>query len=174
LIDNGGANHGSTLNLLLIRAFVAFLTLPVVVGGLVPWLLLPSDRWRVGGTALGWPVLVLDACVVLWCVRDFYAIGKGTLAPWDPPRKLVVVGLYRFMRNPMYVGVLGFVAGLSLLWGSPLLAAYTGVLALAFHLRVVLYEERVLARQFPNEWAQYRGAVNRWLPRISNVWCSHE
>jgi len=85
--------------LLFFRALVAFLALPVIVAGLLPWMLLPNDRWRIGGTLLGWPVLAFGACVLLWCVRDFYLVGKGTLAPWDPPKTLVIVGLYRFLRN---------------------------------------------------------------------------
>jgi protein-S-isoprenylcysteine O-methyltransferase Ste14 len=149
---------------MLFRALFAFLALPVVVGGLFPWLLSGVDPWRGQGTVLGWPILFLGVSVLLWCVRDFYVIGQGTLAPWDPPRKLVVVGLYRFMRNPMYVGVLGCVAGWCLIAGSPLLAAYAAALAIAFHLRVILYEEPALARQFGNDWAQYSAAVNRWLP----------
>lgn len=147
------------------RALLAFLALPVVVAGWLPWFLSGIDGWRTRGTALGWPVIFLGVGIVLWCVRDFYIIGKGTLAPWDPPRKLVIIGLYQFMRNPMYVGVLGCVAGWSLTAGSPLIAAYTGTLAIGFHLRVIFYEEPTLARQFGNEWTQYRATVNRWLPR---------
>jgi protein-S-isoprenylcysteine O-methyltransferase Ste14 len=152
--------------LLFFRAVVALLALPVIVAGLLPWILLPDDRWRTGGTLLGWPVLAFGACVLLWCVRDFYLVGKGTLAPWDPPKRLVIVGLYSLLRNPMYVGVLGVTAGWCLLAGSPLLAAYTCVLALGFHLRVIFYEEPTLSRQFPNEWAQYCRSVNRWLPTL--------
>jgi protein-S-isoprenylcysteine O-methyltransferase Ste14 len=147
-----------------LRALLAFLALPVVVAGFLPWFLSDIDGWRIRGTALGWPIFCLGVGVVLWCVRDFYVIGKGTLAPWDPPRRLVIVGLYQFMRNPMYVGVLGCVAGWSLIIGSPLIAAYTGMLAIGFHLRVIFYEEPTLARQFGDEWIQYRATVNRWLP----------
>ena len=150
-----------------LRALLAFLALPAVVGGLIPWLLLPNDGWRIQGTFLGWPVLLCGLGLLLWCVRDFYVIGKGTLAPWDPPKNLVIVGLYRFIRNPMYVGVLGFVAGWSLIAGSPLLTAYTGALAVAFHFRVVFYEEPTLARQFGREWTQYQCTVNRWLPKVN-------
>jgi protein-S-isoprenylcysteine O-methyltransferase Ste14 len=139
--------------------------LPVVVGGVLPWLLLPIDRWRTSGTWFGLPVLGCGIFVLLWCVRDFYIIGKGTLAPWDPPKRLVVVGLYRIVRNPMYVGVLGVVLGWSLVAGSPLLAIYAAVLAIGFHLRVVLYEEPVLRRQFGDDWTRYRAAINRWLPK---------
>jgi protein-S-isoprenylcysteine O-methyltransferase Ste14 len=101
-------------------------------------------------------------------VRDFYRTGKGTLAPWDPPKKLVIVGLYRFVRNPMYTGVLGCVAGWSLIAGSPVLAVYTMVLAVAFHLRVIIYEEPTLARLFGDDWAHYRATVHRWLPKSSS------
>jgi protein-S-isoprenylcysteine O-methyltransferase Ste14 len=147
------------------RALLAFLALPAVIAGLVPWLLLSSDRWRMRGTLLGWPVLLFGAVVLLWCVWDFYRIGKGTLAPWDPPTKLVVLGLYRLVRNPMYIGVLGCVAGWALIKGSPVLAIYTVVVAIAFHLRVIFYEEPTLARLFGNDWQRYRTTVNRWLPK---------
>ncbi len=150
---------------MLFRALLAFLALPVVVGGLFPWLLSGIDGWRTRGTALGWPILLFGVCVLLWCVRDFYVIGKGTLAPWDPPKKLVIIGLYRFMRNPMYLGVLGCVAGWSLIAGSPLLAAYTCALAIGFHLRVLFYEEPTLTQQFGAEWMHYLATVNRWLPK---------
>lgn len=152
--------------MLFFRALVAFMALPMIVAGLLPAVLTRNDRWRIEGTLLGWPVLVSGVCVLLWCVRDFCVLGKGTLAPWDPPKRLVIVGLYRFTRNPMYVGVLGVVAGWTLCTGSPLLAAYTGVLALCFHLRVIFYEEPTLARQFTTEWAHYCARVNRWLPRL--------
>jgi protein-S-isoprenylcysteine O-methyltransferase Ste14 len=112
--------------MLFFRALLAFLALPTVVGGLFPWLLLGSDRWRMRGSVLGLPILLSGAGILFWCVRDFYVIGKGTLAPWDPPKKLVIAGLYRYMRNPMYVGVLAWVAGWSLISGSPILTAYAG------------------------------------------------
>ena len=130
---------------MLFRALLVSLALPVVVGGLFPWYLSEIDCWRTRGTALGWPMVFVGVSVLVWCVRDFYAIGKGTLAPWDPPKKLLIVGLYRFMRNPMYVGVLGCVAGWSLIVGSPLLAGYTGILG-----------------------TKYRATVNRWLPKTQS------
>ena len=148
-----------------LRAFLAFLLLPAVVGGLIPWLLLGGGQSKTGAP-LGWPLMLAGACVLLWCVRDFYVKGKGTLAPWDPPKRLVIVGLYRFVRNPMYVGVLSWVAGWSLVAGSRVLAVYCVLLAVAFHLRVILYEEPTLARLFGDEWKQYRSRVNRWLPKF--------
>src|ERR1700674_1310030 len=106
-----------------LRASFAFLALPAVAGGVIPWLLLPADRWRTPGTIAGWPVLFCGLCVLLRCVRDFYVIGKGPLAPWEHPKRLVIAGLYRFVRNPMYIGVLGCVAGWSLIAGSPVIGA---------------------------------------------------
>jgi protein-S-isoprenylcysteine O-methyltransferase Ste14 len=151
--------------MLFFRALLAFLALPFVVGGVLPWLILRNDHSRGSGTLMGWPLLSIGTIVFLWCVRDFYVIGKGTLAPWDPPRNLVTVGLYRFVRNPIYVGVLAFVAGWSLISGSWRLASYVVMLAVGFHLRVLFYEEPTLARLFGNEWEQYRSHVNRWWPK---------
>lgn len=147
------------------RALLAFLALPGLVGGLVPWLLWRSDPWRASGTWIGTPVAAAGLAVVLWCVRDFYAIGKGTLAPWDPPRRLVIVGLYRWVRNPMYVGVLLWVTGCGLWAGSPLLLMYVVGLAAAFHLRVRFYEEPTLSGQFEEDWREYCRTVPRWWPR---------
>ena len=148
------------------RAVLAFLALPAVVGCLLPWFLFGNDLWKMRGTSLGWPVLLFGASVLTWCVCDFYRIGRGTLAPWDPPKKLVIIGLYRFMRNPMYIGVLAWVAGWSLVAGSLPLAAYAGVLAIAFHLRVIFYEEPTLGGKFGVDWTQYRASVNCWLPKL--------
>ena len=135
------------------------------------WRPAPRIFIRNGSLANAWDCLGLadsfsGVTVLLWCAWDFYSSGKGTLAPWDPPKKLVTVGVYRFIRNPMYVGVAGCVAGWSLVSGSPLLAAYVGAFAVAFHLRIVLYEEPTLARQFGSEWTQYCASVNRWLPGL--------
>ncbi|HVM98195.1 MAG TPA: methyltransferase [Candidatus Acidoferrales bacterium] len=149
-----------------LRALFAFLVLPGVVGGLLPWLIVAGDPARGQGWRIGAVVLLLGLMILLWCVRDFYVSGKGTLAPWDPPKHLVVVGLYRFCRNPMYVGVLTLVAGWSLLAASRRLAIYTVILGLGFHLRVLFYEEPTLARLFPDAWQLYRASVNRWCPSV--------
>ena len=152
--------------MLFLRALIAFLILPTTVGGVLPWIILPNDQWRTRSVPLGWPVLLLGLTVLLWCVRDFYVLGKGTLAPWDPPKNMVVVGLYRYVRNPMYIGVLGTVVGWSMIAGSPLMAAYAATVAIAFHLRVIFYEEPTLARMFGDEWTRYCNSVNRWWPRL--------
>jgi len=148
-----------------LRALLAFLLLPGLAAGVLPPLLAMVDPWRgdlflPGGLPAGCGLILL-----LWCVRDFYVAGKGTLAPWDPPRRLVVVGLYRHLRNPMYVGVLLLVAGWAALLASPLLLLYALALAIGFHLRVVFYEEPWLASSFGADWQRYRTAVRRWRPR---------
>jgi protein-S-isoprenylcysteine O-methyltransferase Ste14 len=155
--------------MLFLRALIAFLVLPAIVGGLLPWLVLLNDQWRTRGTPLGWFVFSFGVVVLLWCVRDFYVIGKGTLAPWDPPKKLVVIGLYQYVRNPMYIGVFASVLGWSLIAGSPLMAAYAIAIALAFHLRVVMHEEPTLEQLFGSEWTRYLQSVNRWWPRLSST-----
>lgn len=152
--------------MLFLRALLAFLALPGVVAIAVPvvWLI------RTGRTEIvrPWSVTLLAAgfAGLLWCVRDFYVAGRGTLAPWSPPRRLVAVGLYRFSRNPMYVAVLAVLAGWGLAFGSDGHLVYATIVAAAFHLRILLHEEPWLARSFPEEWEAYRRRVPRWLVRL--------
>jgi protein-S-isoprenylcysteine O-methyltransferase Ste14 len=149
------------------RAVLAFLAMPAVVGVAIPLWIAHRDGARGPDHPAGLLLAFAGLAGLLWCVRDFYAIGKGTLAPWSPPTKLVVVGMYRFARNPMYLSVLTLVTGIAAWRGSPTTLAYALVLALVFHVRVVLGEEPVLARSFPAEWPVYARAVPRWLPRLS-------
>ena len=149
-----------------LRAFRAFLILPGVAAFIAPPLLASIDPWRTGVFWPGAVVMFLGVVLLLWCVRDFYVAGKGTLAPWDPPKTLVVVGLYRFVRNPMYVGVITLVVGWSVLLTSPVLFGYALALAIAFHVRVLVHEEPWLESQFGSDWVRYRAAVRRWLPRL--------
>jgi protein-S-isoprenylcysteine O-methyltransferase Ste14 len=151
---------------MMIRALLAFLALPGLFAIILPWILVSVDPWLQRGSIVGAAVMVGGLIVVVLCARDFYRKGKGTLAPWDPPQRLVVVGLYRYCRNPIYIGALSLVGGASLLAGSPLVAGYMIILAVFFHLRVVFNEERWLARQFPGEWQAYSDAVPRWVPRL--------
>jgi protein-S-isoprenylcysteine O-methyltransferase Ste14 len=148
------------------RALLAFLALPGLAALIMPPVLAFIDPWRAGVFLPGALVMLLGIVVVLWCVRDFYAAGKGTLAPWDPPQKLVVVGLYRSVRNPMYVGVLTLVVGWSLLLASPALLLYALALAAGFHIRVLTHEEPWLESRFGPEYQRYRTNVRRWLPRL--------
>ena len=150
-----------------LRALLAFLVLPGVVAFVMPPLLAAIDPWRRGVLLPGALVMLLGVVLVCWCVRDFYVSGKGTLAPWDPPAKLVVIGLYRYVRNPMYVGVVTLVLGWSVLFTSPVLMCYALILAVGFHIRVLTYEEPWLESQFGSEWRRYRSEVGRWFPRLT-------
>lgn len=145
------------------RAVLAFLVLPGVVAILVPlaWVHVTSHTTLVH--PVGLLPLLLGLAALGWCVRDFYVAGKGTLAPWSPPTRLVVVGFYRWSRNPMYVAVTTMLLGWAAAFGSWGLLAYAAVVAVIFHVRVVLGEEPWLARTFGREWEAYKAKVPRWL-----------
>jgi protein-S-isoprenylcysteine O-methyltransferase Ste14 len=149
--------------MLVVRAIAAFLALPAVVAFALPiWIAISGNR-PVQYPMPGVLLVCLGTLMLLWCVREFYVAGRGTLAPWDPPRHLVTTGPYRFSRNPMYIGVVTILVGWCTLWDSRTLVIYAALFAIGFHLRVLLYEEPWAARQFPAEWEAYRARVHRWV-----------
>jgi protein-S-isoprenylcysteine O-methyltransferase Ste14 len=105
--------------------------------------------------------------IYLWCAWDFAVAGRGTPMIFDPPKRLVARGLYRFVRNPMYCGVLLMVLGQAVLFESTATVVYALVAGLFFHAFVVLYEEPALRRKFGESYQQYRNSVPRWIPRLS-------
>lgn len=115
--------------------------------------------------ALGVLGLTIGAILYLWCVWDFATFGHGTPAPIDAPRRLVVRGLYRIVRNPMYLGALCIILGWAAIFRDARLVAYGFALAIAVHLFVVFYEEPHLRRVFGTDYDRYRARVGRWLPR---------
>jgi protein-S-isoprenylcysteine O-methyltransferase Ste14 len=149
------------MNSLFARAVLAFVALPGVVAFAIPlWMLRRADRgWSLPGVA----VVTVGTLILLRCVRDFYVAGRGTLAPWSPPQHLVTVGLYRWSRNPMYVGVMTILIGWAVTFRSRSHLTYAVVVAVVFHLRVVLFEEPWLAARYGEAWQRYRAAVPRWL-----------
>ncbi len=156
----------------LLGSFVFFWVAPAVVAGWVPWLLTgwraqPPLRGAPAGWWLGWGLLGAGAGVVVECFLRFALWGRGTPAPLAPPRLLVVSGLYRYVRNPMYVGVLAAVVGQALLLGSAALLEYAALLWVGFSAFVVLYEEPTLERTFGAPYRNYRAHVRRWWPRIT-------
>lgn len=106
----------------------------------------------------GMIVVIIGTAIALWCVFTFVFVGKGTPAPFDPPRKLVIRGPYRFVRNPMYVGAGMPLAGAALYYESLSILIYAGLFFLVTHLFVVLYEEPTLRRAFGDEYEAYVGA----------------
>lgn len=149
------------MNLLLARAVFAFLVMPGLVAFVVPVAVIRPAGVPFG--TLGLIPLVLGGAMLLWCVRDFYVVGKGTLAPWDPPAHLVTTGLYRFSRNPMYVAVAMILWGWALGFHSRALSIYALFVMAAFYVRVVVFEEPFLARMHGLEWLQYQARVPRWI-----------
>ena len=145
------------------KAAFALLVLPGTVAFLIPLLLFEPARTERGFDMLALIPLSLGVLLLLWCVKEFYVVGKGTLAPWAPPRELVVTGPYRFSRNPIYIAVVLIILGWALAFHSLPLVAFAFATWIVFHLRVVLGEEAWLARTHGDRWIEYRERVPRWL-----------
>jgi protein-S-isoprenylcysteine O-methyltransferase Ste14 len=118
-----------------------------------------------GAQAAGMVTAAIGAALALWCILTFALLGRGTPAPFDPPRRLVVRGPYGFVRNPMYVGAAMALAGAALFYGSVALAAYALGFLLVMHAFVRLYEEPTLRSTFGPDYERYCRDVRRWWPR---------
>ena len=137
----------------------------------LPWTLC---RWRLEPPLLGFPpfralgglLIAAGLPVLLDSFARFALQGLGTPAPIAPPQHLVVTGLYRYVRNPMYVAVLALIFGQGLLFGSVGVLEYGLAVWLGFYLFVLLYEEPTLRAKFGAEYEQYCARVRRWLPRL--------
>ena len=114
----------------------------------------------------GLALIAAGALIYLWCAWNFATTGRGTPAPIDPPKELVVKGLYKHVRNPMYVGVLSVVLGQAVWFQSLTLSGYAGLLFLLFSAFVYFYEEPALTRKFGESYRRYCEAVPRWLPDL--------
>jgi protein-S-isoprenylcysteine O-methyltransferase Ste14 len=144
---------------------------PGTVTVVVPYLLLRPDGTGSPGSLgvfryAGFIPIVLGGLTYFWCAWDFVVAGRGTPAPLDPPKELVVRGPYRYVRNPMYVGVASILLGESILFESSAILVYTAVVGCCFSLFVVFYEEPTLKRQFGSSYDRYLKAVPRWFPAI--------
>ncbi len=146
-----------------------FVLAPGIVDGVVPWWL---TRWRAGsganpvGRIAGALLLAAGLGVLVEAFVRFARVGRGTPSPTHPTERLVVSGLYRYTRNPMYLAVLAIVLGQAwILWRSELVVYGAGA-ALAVELWVRLYEEPTLARRYGEEYRRYRAAVPRWAVRF--------
>jgi protein-S-isoprenylcysteine O-methyltransferase Ste14 len=161
--------------LVALRHLLAILALPVVMAGVVPrWLLTRyaaiDTRWS--SPALAWPFRVIGGLLLLsgfllfcWCVALFARVGRGTLAPWDPTERLVAVGPYRYVRNPMITGVSAVLAGLAAVTGSWVLALWLLIFVSFNAAYFVLVEEPSLERRFGAPYREYKVRVPRWIPR---------
>ncbi len=149
------------------------LLLPVTVAGLVPLALLQANptafnfssplRWLLA--AAGLVLAAVGVWLLAQTIRLFATDGQGTLAPWDPPRRLVVRGIYRRVRNPMITGVIALVLGEAALFASGAVLAWAALFALTNAVYIPLLEEPALAQRFGADYETYRRNVPRWLPR---------
>jgi protein-S-isoprenylcysteine O-methyltransferase Ste14 len=114
---------------------------------------------------VGGILTTVGALVALWCISTFALVGRGTPAPFDPPRRLVSAGPYRYVRNPMYLGAVIALSGGALVYESKALLAYAAAFVLLMHAFVVFYEEPVLRAAFGDDYQAYCRRVGRWWPR---------
>jgi protein-S-isoprenylcysteine O-methyltransferase Ste14 len=149
-------------------SLVFLVVAPGVVAALVPWLLTGWDAHdpSLPAAIAGWALVAAGTAVLLSAFARFVVEGVGTPAPVAPTERLVVGGLYRFVRNPMYLAVAAVIVGQGLALGRPVLAAYAALFGVAVWTFVRLYEEPTLTRRFGSDYEAYRRAVPGWWPRL--------
>ncbi len=153
--------------MLLLKNLAYTIVVPSTVAIYVPWGLVSDQPAITGiGLLLSSALFVLGGAVYSWCIWDFATFGKGTPSPFDPPKHLVIRGLYHYMRNPMYGGVLTLLFGWMALFPYPRLLLYGLSVGLCIHLLVLLYEEPHLQKVFGASYDEYRTHVGRWAPKI--------
>jgi protein-S-isoprenylcysteine O-methyltransferase Ste14 len=158
--------------LAIVGSAVFLVIAPGLVAGLVPWWI---SRWRLEAPFFGMPLFryaggILVTLGVIGLLDSFvrFAVqGVGTPAPVFPTRHLVVTGLYRYVRNPMYVAVVSTILGQGLILGNVTLLEYGGLVWLLFHLFVLVYEEPTLSASFGSEYKTFSTEVPRWIPRLT-------
>jgi protein-S-isoprenylcysteine O-methyltransferase Ste14 len=144
--------------------FVGFLLI-FLPARMLEWSGLTAPRTLGPAQFLGAVVVVLGGALALWCIVTFSIAGRGTPAPFDPPRRLVVAGPYRYVRNPMYWGAVLALSGAALFYRSVALAGYDALFFVAMNLFVFGHEEPALRRSFGPEYEAYCRSVGRWWPR---------
>jgi protein-S-isoprenylcysteine O-methyltransferase Ste14 len=157
--------------MLALRSLFFTLLIPGTVVVLIPYLIVSREGVSIHGPwtpqkVVGLGLMAVGAAILIRCIRDFAAKGRGTLAPIDPPKQLVVEGLFRYVRNPMYLGVLVLLVGQAAFFESLALLPYTGLWLAVVHLVVVLYEEPSLRHRFGEPYERYCRSVHRWLPTM--------
>ena len=154
---------------LFLRSAFWTIAFPGFAAGYVPWRFLDvrdvTFDWRNPLHLLGGLLVALGAILLLTCIYEFAARGRGTLSPADPPKELVVQGLYRYVRNPMYVSVMTILAGETLLVQSVEMLVYMLFFFTAATAFVIGFEEPYLRQQFGTSYEEYTRRVGRWLPK---------
>jgi protein-S-isoprenylcysteine O-methyltransferase Ste14 len=116
---------------------------------------------------LGGIFMLLGLSVMIFCISAFIRIGKGTLAPWSPPKNFVVTGLYKYVRNPMILGVLIILIGEAIAFDSIYVLEWAGAFFVINTIYFFILEEPQLEDRFGNDYREYKNNVNRWLPRFT-------
>lgn len=151
-----------------LKSFVFLLVAPGLVAVYVPLAVLRNGpQIQTGGFAyLALPFWLLGGVILLWSFWNFVHEGRGTPAPIDPPRELVAVGFYRYMRNPMYGGIFLILLGHFLWFKFLSLIVYLVIVFVIVHSFVIFYEEPTLQHKFGEAYEKYREKVPRWIPRL--------
>jgi protein-S-isoprenylcysteine O-methyltransferase Ste14 len=148
---------------------IFFAIAPGIVAGLIPWWL---TRWEMLPgwlplRAFGALLTIAGAAFLLQAFARFVTEGRGTPAPIAPTERLVVGGIYRYVRNPMYLSVLAAIVGQALLLAQPILLVYAAIVCVAVVSFVLAYEEPTLLARYGSDYETYRRAVPGWLPRLT-------
>jgi protein-S-isoprenylcysteine O-methyltransferase Ste14 len=151
-----------------LKSFLFLLAAPGMVAGYIPlaWLRRGAQIETGLFAYLAFPLWGIGGIILLWSFWNFLVQGRGTPAPVDPPKELVATGFYRYVRNPMYVGVLLILIGHFLWFQFIGLIVYAAIAFLAVHLFVTLYEEPTLRKKFGAAYEEYLRRVPRWIPRF--------
>ena len=160
------------MTLAILGSALFFVVAPGVVAGLIPWwitqwVFLPPFFDVQATRAVGILLILAGLPGLIDSFARFAVQGLGTPAPIAPTQNLVVKGLYRYVRNPMYVAVVAVIFGQAILFGDGRLVAYGALMWVIFHAFVLAYEEPVLARSFGAAYEEFRANVPRWIPRLS-------
>ena len=151
-----------------LKSLLFLILAPGLVAGYIPLALLRTGAQVETGyfAYLAIPLWILGGIILLWSFWNFLAQGRGTPAPIEPPKELVAAGFYRYVRNPMYVGILAMIIGHFLWFGYWSLLIYAMVVFGAFHTFVTFYEEPTLRRIFGAPYEEYLRNVPRWIPKF--------
>ena len=151
----------------LLKQIFSFI-LPVTVVVIIPWWIEKNSTIHAGLYPIfGMTLIVVGLIIMTLTISSFIRVGKGTLAPWSPPKKLVIKGLYRYVRNPMIMGVLVVLLGEALTLSSKNIVIWAGEFFIINVIYFIIYEEPNLEKRFGEEYREYKKHVSMWLPRLT-------